>query len=120
MVENTVHPYDPDKYTYTRHLKNDVLPDETRHVDKEMIEKTIREGRDVVRSVNDSKIRRRKTFDGIDVVVVLGDRGGMFVVSAWTEIHSMKTAIDSDRWCQEDIMTILNLDHRNEANSLER
>lgn len=118
-VENTPHPRDPDEYRYTRHFENDVLPDETRYIDKEVIEETIAEGRDIVRSVNDSKIQRRKTYDGVDVVVVLGDRGGMFVISAWTEIKSMADALDSDRWSREDITAILELDDRNEANPIE-
>jgi hypothetical protein len=118
-VENTPHPRDPDEYRYTRHFEKDILPDKTRYLDKEMVEETIAEGRDVVRSVNDSKIRRRKTYDGVDVVVVLGDRGGMFVITAWTEVNSMADALGSERWSREDIMTILEFEHQNEPNALE-
>jgi hypothetical protein len=119
-MESPPHPRDPGEYHYTDHLTDDILPDANRHITVDLIEQTIREGRNCLRSQNAGQIRRKKTVDGVDVVVVLGDRGGFAVVTAWTELVSAKTAFNSDRWDMEAIETIqaLDIQNRTQADSL--
>jgi tRNA1(Val) A37 N6-methylase TrmN6 len=38
--------------------------------------------------------------------VVLGDRGGMCIITAWTEINSISDALQSDRWSRDEIKII--------------
>ena len=112
-MESVSHPRDPSEYYHTNHFTDDILPDSDRYITIELVEETIREGRDCIRSENDVQIRRKKTFDGVDVVVVLGERDGYAIVTAWTELVSAKTALQSDRWGLGAISTIQEVDMQN-------
>jgi hypothetical protein len=104
---HTQFPDDPEKYNHTNHYR-DVLSYNGRFLTEQMVEETIRHGTDSIRSVDDARIRRRKTYDGVEVAVVLGPskHGPPVIVTAWTEIASMVDAIQSDRWTQEQLEAI--------------
>lgn len=104
---HTQFPDDPDEYDHTSHYR-DVLSYEDRFLTEQMVEETIRHGEDSIRSVDDARIRRRKTYDGVEVAVVLGPskHGPPVIVTAWTEIGSIVDALQSDRWTQGQIEAI--------------
>ena len=105
---------DPDDYEWSFHLTEDSLSSETRFLTDDMIAETIAEGRDAVRSVNDETVRRKKTYDGVDVVVVLAPKAEE-AVTAWTEIASLTEALAPDsRWSQDQIEVIQATDDENQ------
>ena len=109
------YPRDPAEYDFSQHFEEDTLPDEMRFLTKEMVEETIREGRDCVRALGEP-IRRKKTYHGVDAVVVLGSREGLAVLTGWTEVNKITDALKQDSpWDMEEIETIQELDYRNQA-----
>jgi hypothetical protein len=110
------YPRDIDAYTWSEHLKNDALNSPHRYLTEELIVKTIEEGRNCIRSVNEP-IRRKLEVDGVDIVTVLGwDDDELKIVSGWTEVNSIITALSPEsRWSESEIEAIQELDYQNQS-----
>lgn len=77
-----------------------------RYLTEEMVAETIQEGRDCDFAVaGPGKLRRKRTYDGIDAVLVLPEREP-YVVTGWTEVNCYATALASDRWSLDQLQTI--------------
>ena len=97
---------DPDEYRHTEHYQEDAKPDAMRFFTESMVRETIREGEDCDRvAAGPGRLRRRKTFDGVDVVLVLPEYTPE-IITGWTEVSDFTTALESSRWSQEQIRTI--------------
>lgn len=92
-------------YSYTDHVEDDVLTDDMRFIDRQMIEETIRSGTGFAHEGGRGKIRRKFDYDGVYAVAVLA-LDQPVVVTAWTEVRSWADALASDRWSQGDLETI--------------
>jgi len=108
-------PRDPGVYAWTDHFREDAMQSNFRFFTKEMIAETIAEGRDCDRiEAGAGCLRRRKTFDGVDVVLVLPEDEPV-VITGWNEIKSYIEALASDQWSQDDlakIKSVENLEHK--------
>lgn len=108
-------PRDPDEYGWTDHFRDDAMQCNLRFLTEEMVEETIAEGRDCDRvEAGAGYLRRRKTYDGVDAVLVLPEDKPV-VITGWTEINSYIEAMASDRWTQEQLEKIragANLEHK--------
>lgn len=110
------YPREPDAYSWSVHLQQDALESSGRFLTEELIEQAVQEGRDCVRSVNEP-IRRKLNIDGIDIVIVLTDENGeLEIISGWTEVNSIVTALsDESRWSSDEVQIIQESDRRNQA-----
>ena len=86
-----------------------------RFLTEEMVNETIRHGRDCDRAkAGPGKLRRKRTFEGVDAVLVLPE-SEPYIVTGWTEIRSFQDALASSRWTYEQLQTIQsfqNYDHK--------
>lgn len=89
-----------------------------RFLTEEMIEQTIKHGRDCDRiEAGPGKLRRKHTFDGVDAVLVIPENKP-FLVTGWTEIRSFGEALASERWALDTLKTIQvfqNYEHKNKS-----
>jgi hypothetical protein len=93
-------------YQWTEHFSEDSLPDNARFLTDEMIEETIKDGRDCDRELaGRGQLRRKKTYEGVDAVLVLPE-DKPYIITGWTEISDLATAAASDRWDMKQLETI--------------
>lgn len=108
-------PRDPEKYIWTNHFRDEAMSSDLRFLTETMVNETIAEGRDRNRiEAGAGYLRRKKTYDGVDAVLVLPEQEPV-VVTGWTEIKSITEALASDRWSQDQIQRIRayeNLEHK--------
>lgn len=105
---------DPDTYAWTEHFREDSIPDELRFLSTVMIQETIREGRDCDRQeAGRGNLRRKKTYSGVDAVLVLPEEGG-FVITGWTEIADLSEAATSEKWDMDQLEKIQSFQDRYE------
>jgi len=86
-----------------------------RFLTPELIDETLADGKDCERvEAGRGKLRRRKTFDGVDVVLVLPEDQPL-IVTGWTEVSDIATALASERWSQtilEKIQAFERFEHK--------
>lgn len=99
-------PRDPSLYQWSEHFSEDSFPHQMRFLTDTMIRETIADGRDCDRvEAGAGKLRRKKTYSGVDAVLVLPE-DDPYIVTGWTEIQCYADALRSDRWSQQDLETI--------------
>jgi len=99
-------PRDPGVYSQSTHYEDDAQDDPMRFFTESMVRETIRDGEDCDRvEAGPGRLRRRKTFDGVDAVLVLPEHEPL-IITGWTEVSDFTTALRSSRWTQEQIRTI--------------
>jgi len=107
----------PTDFTWSKHFKNETFPHHLRFLTEETINETLRDGRDCDRvEAGLGKLRRRKTFDGVDVVLVLAEQEA-FIVTGWTEVSNLTEALASDRWTDADLRKIQAFERREHKKS---
>jgi len=90
----------------TEHFENDAKNDPMRFFTEAMVRETIRDGKDCDRvEAGSGCLRRRKEFDGVDVVLVLPESEPE-IITGWTEVSDFAVALGSSRWTQEEVRTI--------------
>jgi hypothetical protein len=105
MTHQVSPPRDIGKYDWSDHLLDDSMECNYRHLSREMIVTTVEQGEDCTRMV-DEPARRRREFEGVDVVVVL-DHQSHVIITAWTEVSSTAKALASEEWSHSQIESIL-------------
>lgn len=99
-------PRDPSVYDWSDHFTQDSFPHRMRFLTERMIHETLANGNDCDRvEAGAGKLRRRKTYDGVDAVLVLPEYEA-YVVTGWTEISDYATALASARWTQDQLQTM--------------
>lgn len=99
-------PRDPSVYDWSEHFTKDSLPDHMRFLTEQMIRETIEDGRDCDRvEAGAGKLRRKKTYDGVDAVLVLPEYEA-YIVTGWTEIRHYADALASSRWSHDQLQTM--------------
>lgn len=99
-------PRDPSVYNWSEHFTEDSLPDHMRFLTDQMVRETIADGRDCDRvEAGAGKLRRKKTYGGVDAVLVLPEYEA-YIVTGWTEIRCYTDALASNRWSAAQLQTI--------------
>lgn len=97
-------PRDPDQYEETDHF-DDAFACEMRYLEREMVDEIILRGVDYMNQGGPGKMRRKFDYDGVYGVLVIA-LDHPVLVTGWTEINDLTTAMASDRWSQEQLQTV--------------
>jgi hypothetical protein len=76
-----------------------------RFIERDMVDQIIIRGRDFPEEGGPNKFRRKLGLDGVNAVLVIA-RDDPVLITAWTEIRDMNTAMSSGRWSFDQLQTI--------------
>lgn len=93
-------PRDPSAYCPSLHFANDVVPQERRHIDGEVIDTCIEEGK--VLSQPDGRVYYRATLAGITYRLVASP-AKREVITAYPIGINTEVALESGRWSSSDV-----------------
>lgn len=111
-------PRDPELYDWSEHFESDTFQDTVRFLTDNMIRETLQDGRDCDRvEAGRGKLRRKKTYDGVDAVLVLPEDSA-YIITGWTEINDLTTAAMSESWDMNQLQKIQAFQDRHEEKTL--
>jgi len=111
-------PCDPSKYDFSQHFRDDVMADESRHLNWKKTFGTIKYG-EIEEADGNADIEWVRDYHGVKIYILAGwnDKTETpVVITGWPGIHDPRQAIESGRWTEQQLREI---NEFNDGNGLE-